>query len=141
MKSLLVGGGLLLGMVLIACSSDPLVGCEETAECLANEDLNCPGGIEDLFCNFAKGGICDCREGSGGTGGSDGTGGTDGAGGTGSCVLDDECNPFEIYDCDTPCRAFCGSSGTEAYGSCGSTVDPPMPPYYCICHCNNVQCP
>jgi len=83
-------------------------------------------------------------------GGSSGSGATDGGGGGGGtagdpCVVSEECNPFEISDCDTPCRAFCGPGGTEVYGTCGTNVDPSMPPpggvYYCECHCDNLECP
>jgi len=88
-----------------------------------------------------------CESGSGDQDASVADGGTMDAGGDGgakSCVLDVECSPFEISDCDTPCQSFCGSSGTEAYGQCGTNVDPSQPPpdaYYCVCYCGNEACP
>lgn len=131
MKALAVAGAMLLALVAIGCPEDTFL-CEFVADCVAHGD-SCPSG-QELFCNYDLGGICDCAEGSGGTGGSGGAGGTGGTAGTGTgCTLDVTCNPFEVYDCDTPCRAFCGSSGTEAYGTC--------PVDRCECHCTNEQCP
>ena len=84
-------------------------------------------------------------EGMAGNGGTAGSGGVGGTTGTDPCVVDQECNPFEISDCDTPCIAFCGPGGTEIYGTCGTNVDPSMPPpggkYYCECHCYTEECP
>lgn len=127
-------GALLLGLVGVACGNeDPIVGCESTQDCI-DQGNSCPSG-QELFCNYGLGGVCDCIGGTGGSGGAGGTGGAE------SCVLGQECNPFEIYDCDTPCQSFCGSSGTEAYGTCVGVPNPSMPPYYCVCHCTTEECP
>ncbi len=83
--------------------------------------------------------------GAGGEGGTGETGGSGGVPGGDPCVVDQECNPFDISDCDTPCRAFCPPGGTEVYGECGTNVDPSKPPpggkYYCVCHCYDAECP
>ncbi len=138
MKAYAVSVGLLVGLVGTGCPSDTFL-CENVQDCIDNEN-SCPSG-QELFCNYELGGVCDCADGAGGTGGTAGTGGT---GGAASCVLDVECSPIEISDCDTPCQSFCGSSGTEAYGQCGTNVDPSQPPpdaYYCVCYCGNEACP
>lgn len=90
MKAYAVVVGLLLGVVGVACNSeDPILGCEDTQDCI-DQGNSCPGG-EELFCNQQLGGLCDCDEGTGGTGGSGGSAGT---GGTGGAV-----NPGACADC------------------------------------------
>ena len=143
MRALVVTGGFLSVIVAIACGSSG-IPCIDVEDCILQNN-SCPAG-QELFCNFEEGAVCDCAGGSGGAGGTGGAGGMGGTGGGAeSCVLSNECNPFEIYDCDTPCQGFCGSSGTEAYGDCGTNVDPSMPPpggvYNCVCHCGDEQCP
>ncbi|MGB8222488.1 MAG: hypothetical protein WCF10_07865 [Polyangiales bacterium] len=140
MKAYMVAGGLLLGIIGIACGSgDPILSCDFLQDCI-DQGNSCPTG-QELFCNLSAGGICDCAGGSGGTGGAGGSGGAGGAGGVGSCALGPDCNPFEIYDCDTPCRSFCGPGGTEVYGSCVGVPDPGAPPFKCVCHCSTEACP
>jgi hypothetical protein len=139
MKAYAVMVGLLVGLAGTGCPSDTFL-CENVQDCIGNGN-SCPSG-QELFCNRELGGICDCDEGTGGSGGSGGSAGTGGAGGAESCALDLECDPFEIFDCDTPCRAFCGPGGTEVYGSCLGYPDPSMPPFLCVCHCGlGTDCP
>jgi hypothetical protein len=148
MKAFAVSFGLLIGLAGAGCSEED-VRCDGVQDC-KDAGFRCPSG-EDLFCDTELDGVCACEEGAGGSGGSAGTGGSagsagasgmGGAGGAESCALDLECDPFEIFDCDTPCQAFCGPGGTEVYGSCLGYPDPSMAPFLCVCSCGSgTDCP
>jgi hypothetical protein len=136
MKAYAVLLGMPIALVGIGCTSDT-VPCGNTVDCV-DDGFSCPSG-QEVYCDSLSGGVCACDEGAGGSGGSGGSAGT---GGASSCALDLECNPFEIFDCDTPCRTFCGPGGTEVYGSCLGYPDPSMPPYLCVCSCGpGSDCP
>lgn len=150
MKAYAVLVGVLIGVTALACSDDSTGLCLDSAYCQDTFCFSCPNGRDqEPYCGPDDRCVCPaCLPGTGGTGGSAGTGGnggsTGGTGGAESCVLDVECSLFGMSDCDTPCKSFCGSSGTEAYGQCGTNVDPSQPQpdaYYCVCYCSNETCP